>query len=296
MQWCLINPEYLDFLKKTESRIPNYEYTQLRKDGTYKKLLKPFFAVVLKHNDFVYVAQVNHAQKRHYSIPESKDFIKIFDPVVPKKILCVVNLNYMFPVPASEIKYLKMKDIEEVRDFDSIEEKSNYIKLLNIEMKQMGEKDIPKKASDLYSYIQTNFDSKLKARCFDWDYLENQCSNWTQNQIIKSEEKSENLVNKEFYYDNKKYTVLAQASDKKYFAAIRSDNYESLIPKEINLFEINDKKIKNIRLLDEQIDICGIGNIDNIIEEEIVNHKQMLKDSQKSNLNFKNKSSKTMEM
>lgn len=102
-------------------------------------MLKPFFGIVFEHNDFVYVAQVNHPQSRHNFLKEDLDFKKIIDPHT-NQLKCVVNLNYIFPVPKEEIIYIDYSDISTFRDFSSIQEKSSHISLLNLEMKLINKK------------------------------------------------------------------------------------------------------------------------------------------------------------
>ena len=64
----------------------------------------------------------------------SYDFYKIFlpdkNPTLPDRLVAVINLNYMFPVPKSLIQALEYKDIDQHRTFNSLAEKSAYIDLL----------------------------------------------------------------------------------------------------------------------------------------------------------------------
>ena len=53
-----------------------------------------------------------------------KDFKKLYHPK-DNRLLAVVNLNYMFPIPKSLKMILKYKDIEKHRKFESEEEKVN---------------------------------------------------------------------------------------------------------------------------------------------------------------------------
>lgn len=53
---------------------------------------------------------------------ESLDFIKIFDKE-NKNLLAVINLNYIFSVPKSEIIEAKYKEIENFRSLKDFNEK-----------------------------------------------------------------------------------------------------------------------------------------------------------------------------
>lgn len=61
-----------------------------------------------------------------------KCFKKIFDK--NGKLICVVNLNYMFPIPTKLIEDVKYKNIDKYRTFKNSSEKSQYISLLKREL------------------------------------------------------------------------------------------------------------------------------------------------------------------
>ena len=103
------------------------------------------------------------------------DFIKVFDE---GRLICVVNLNYMFPIPRNEVNVLRYKDIGSYRSFNSDEEKGNYIQLLRSEMTQIRKLNIEQKAKRVYDLVTKNIDAKLIARCFDYKGLETACSQY----------------------------------------------------------------------------------------------------------------------
>ena len=92
MIWCTINKDYISFLKNYDSRIPNIDYG----NNGYK----PFFSPLFEKDGLVYVTQISSKKPRHLKMKESIDFVKIFDKT-NKKLISVINLNYMFPVPKS---------------------------------------------------------------------------------------------------------------------------------------------------------------------------------------------------
>ena len=103
MIWCSIDKDYISFLKNYDSRIPNIDYG----NNGYK----PFFSPLFEKDGLVYVTQVFSKKPRHLKMKESIDFVKIFDKT-NKKLISVINLNYMFPVPKSEIIEVKYKNIQ----------------------------------------------------------------------------------------------------------------------------------------------------------------------------------------
>ena len=98
---------------------------------------------------------------------ESIDFVKIFDKT-NKKLISVININYMFPVPKSEIIEVKYKNINNFRTFSSLDEKNKYIDLLRHEMKVINNKNIQTQALKVYNSLSK--DSFLKNRCLLFYY------------------------------------------------------------------------------------------------------------------------------
>lgn len=305
MQWCIINNKYLDYLKETESRVPNYSYENQRKDGTTKKLFKPFFAVILENNDFSYVAQVNHPQPRHNSMIETLDFIKLFDPKDTKKILCVVNLNYMFPVPKKEISYLDNNSIGLMRDFDSPIEKQNYIMLLGKEMAQINNRNLEQQAAKLFYRVKNNPNSSISKRCFNYTNLEQKCAEWTRLQTLDKIKNNQSLlVNDkgqaqmwEYYHTpgDVLYQVVGQSNSKRNFISsapkqeVESEKYDNL-----NLYEIKNNQFNIIANLSDEVDEYGIGNIGKIIDNKV---REIVEEREKHNKpNQANKSKKLNDM
>ncbi|KDE69541.1 type III toxin-antitoxin system ToxN/AbiQ family toxin, partial [Fusobacterium necrophorum] len=127
MYWCSIDKEYIQFLKTIDSRIPHAEYG--------KEYFKPFFAPLFERNGLVYVSQISSAKPRHNKLKEDLDFFKIYSDKT-KKLISVVNINFMFPVPKNKITFVKYSEIDKYRKFENLIEKSNYIHLLKYELKK----------------------------------------------------------------------------------------------------------------------------------------------------------------
>lgn len=166
--WKIINNDYLDYLRNFESRIPKTDY------GEYQ--FKPFFGVLFELDNLVYVTQISSPKKRHYSMKNSLDFIKVYNE---KELLSVVNLNYMFPVPKNEISNLNYKDISMYRKFKSEDERSKYVTLLQTELSCIKKLGVEKKALKLYDMKYKSPDSVISQRCVDFKELEKKAIEWS---------------------------------------------------------------------------------------------------------------------
>ena len=167
MIWCTIDKDYISFLKKYDSRIPNIDYG----NNGYK----PFFSPLFEKDGLVYVTQISSTKPRHLKMKESIDFVKIFNKT-NKNLISVINLNYMFPVPKSEIIEVKYKNIDNFRTFSSLDEKNKYINLLKYEMKVINNKNIQAQALKVYNSVNT--DSFLKNRSLPFLLLEEKATEY----------------------------------------------------------------------------------------------------------------------
>lgn len=168
MTWKIINEKYTDYLRDNyERRIPRTDY------GTDK--IKPFFGELFRINNLVYVTQVTSPKQRHYNMKESIDFRKIYRG---DKLISSLNLNYMFPVPVSELTDLQYKNIGEYVSFSSDIAKSKYIKLLKYEMSVINSLSLEQDAMNLYNRKYDKPDDKVSLRCFDFKALENGANEW----------------------------------------------------------------------------------------------------------------------
>lgn len=122
--------------------------------------------------DLYYVTQVSHPQERHMKLRQQKDFFKLFDPKNPKRLIAVVNLNYMFPIPKEQTSPFVKKDIHTYRTFKSEKEKSQYIDLLDTELSIINSMDIGTKAKNLYRLKYNNPTNIVSKRCIDFKALE----------------------------------------------------------------------------------------------------------------------------
>ena len=87
-------------------------------------------------------------------------------------MLCVVNLNYMFPVPVSELEYIQYANIGNYRSFENEVEKSKYIHILRKELRIINTRGIEADAKAIYDNKYLYPDSQLAKRCIDFRMLE----------------------------------------------------------------------------------------------------------------------------
>lgn len=164
MKWCTIDTDFLNYLKEHEPKIPDINYGE--------KKLKPFFTPLFKVGELVYVSQVTSPKPRHFSIKEDLDFIKLFKG---EKLIGVVNLNYMFPVPYDFIVEIEYSTLQNFKKFENEKEKNDYIVLLKKEMREIKEKKIDVVAENLYKLKYTFPNNRVAKRCLDFKFLENKC-------------------------------------------------------------------------------------------------------------------------
>ena len=170
MQWINVNEKYINYLRQFEKRIPITEYGE----DEYK----PFFGILFETDKFYYITQISHAQQRHQHMKQQKDFYKIYDTKITNRLLAVVNLNYMFPIPKNETSEFKKSEIDKHRTFKTDTERSKYINLLNTEIKVINSMDISNAAEEIYTNKYKYPQSKLAQRCLDYRQLEKYGHKW----------------------------------------------------------------------------------------------------------------------
>lgn len=177
--WIIIDEKYLSYLRGFESRIPFSDY------GADK--FKPFFGTLFEIGDLVYVTQISHPQKRHQIMRNSLDFYKIYSPsngsIKSNRLIAVINLNYMFPIPKSIIEFLDYRDIDKHREFSSVTEKSKYINLLKTELAEINKINMESKAYKLYKLKQDYPENPISKRCIEFTELEEKAISYLQEYI-----------------------------------------------------------------------------------------------------------------
>ena len=168
LKWITVDEKYLDYLRtNVDSHVPMTNYGPNH--------LKPFFGVLFETDDYAYVTQVSHPQPRHQNIKSSLTFLKVFNQ---NKLICVVNLNHMFPIPKNRVCEMQYGDIEQYRAFSSTKEKNDYVALLKTEMRIMQTMDIEKKALKLYNLCKNHPESVVSKSCMLFTKLEEACAEY----------------------------------------------------------------------------------------------------------------------
>ena len=164
MKWVIVEEDYLTYLRKYgDDRIPLSNY------GNNK--YKPFFGSLFSTDNCYYVSQVSHPQNKHNKLKDSMDFKKVYVPN-SNRLLAVINLKYMFPIPKELYKELKYREIEQYKEFNNDEDKSKYIDLLNRELEAINLMDISYAARLVFQNKYNNPGSNLAKRCLDYEELE----------------------------------------------------------------------------------------------------------------------------
>ena len=193
MNWLVIDEKYLDYLRKTERRIPFSDYG--------KDKYKPFFGVLFETEKFYYVTQISHPQDRHLKMKANLDFKKVYMPD-SNRLLAVINLNYMFPIPKSLYQQLEYKDIDKHRSFVDDTEKSKYIDLMKTELKIINTMNIEKAALRIYENKYACPESDLAKRCIDFKLMEQLALQYEQGKENEHGTKNERRTSQISFGDN----------------------------------------------------------------------------------------------
>ena len=176
MKWYVADKRYVKYLKSIDSKVQDIEYGNN---------LKPYIGVLITIDDFKYYIPISSADKpdkiaKYNGMKNSLDFHKIIDSD-DGKLLAVLNINNMIPIPDRYLTKLKYTEIEKYRTFDSDEEKDVYIDLLRKELKEINtiKEVLAEKATELYNHKIEKSTSKLSQRCCDFKLLEKSIAGYT---------------------------------------------------------------------------------------------------------------------
>ncbi len=129
-----------------------------------QKYDRKYIGIILNINNMDYFAPLSSFKIKHNKMKEKLDFIKI-------KNYAVINLNCMFPVPATEYKYV---DFSQEKDI-------SYQKLLLAEYRYVKsiQNKIKTNAKSLYKLKTKGSETPLTKRCNDFLLLEKMCNKYT---------------------------------------------------------------------------------------------------------------------
>ncbi len=151
LQFYEINSSYVDYL------VPFAPHLFHNKQPSQQNSRK-YIGIVLTVDDFDYFVPLSSFKKKHFTMKEGVDFIKI-------KQYAVLNLNNMFPVPKNERTYVDINKISDVNYKNLLRKEYRFIKVV--------EKKILKNAQVVYSHkIHNGNKTNLSKRCNDFLLLE----------------------------------------------------------------------------------------------------------------------------
>lgn len=202
LAWYAINKDYVEYLRKTDSRVQHINYdTQF----------KPYLGIILQISNFDYYVPISsvgnkpHKIEKYSKMKEDIDLVKVYDK--DKKLLSVLNINNMIPIAPENVTKVNYSCIEEFRKFNSEVDRKQYIYFLQMELSYLRGKAaiIEKKASKLYEEKQRNPNSRIAKRTCDFDKLEEKCIEYGRVQALLPEMKY--ITNEEdlFYIYDKLY-------------------------------------------------------------------------------------------
>ncbi len=167
MKFYLVNEKYLDFLRTSESKIMNGS-SKYRGD-------KFVLGIVLKINSINYYAPISSIKPYQLKneLTLTKECRKTCFPIIADdhkidKILSTIRLDFMFPVPITELKEL---------DINNLENKIKWLIQKEYQYITSCEDEIYQKANDIYNkaVIPTHF---LHNKCCDFKLLEVKHQEW----------------------------------------------------------------------------------------------------------------------
>lgn len=149
-----IDSDYIDYLAQYAPHL----FHNRKKGQSHER---KYLGIVLHINEFDYFAPLSSFKPKHKTMKQGLDLIKLKD-------YAVINLNNMFPVPASECSYV---DFSKIQDLPY---KSLLLKEYRC-IRSIQEK-IRKNAAAIYKHkLENGVSTALAKRCNDFALLEKIC-------------------------------------------------------------------------------------------------------------------------
>ncbi|MEG1515938.1 MAG: type III toxin-antitoxin system ToxN/AbiQ family toxin [Clostridia bacterium] len=163
MRWYIADPAYIADLQSIDDKVQNI---------TYSRRVKPYLGIVLSIGKYRYYVPVSSPKPKHEAMREDIDFFKFTNR--NGKLLCILNLNNMLPIPDAYITALAYSDIEGYVAFASDSEKTKYINLLRDELDAINKKSLQilASAAELRGRCIANPNGNLARRSCDFAKLE----------------------------------------------------------------------------------------------------------------------------
>lgn len=158
---------YCNYLHYYEPKIP---YIENEKEN------RPFIGVILNVNGKNFFAPLTSPKKKHLSMKNMQDFLKIDGGK-----LGGINLNNMIPIPSSYLEKIKIDKIEDKKYKNMIINQMNWINLNTLR--------IQNRARNLYYIISNGKANKdLQDRCCNFKLLEKRCDDYMRENNVNEEE------------------------------------------------------------------------------------------------------------
>ena len=152
-----INEDYVNYLIPYA---PHLFHNKQKGQANERK----YIGIVFEIHGMDYFAPLSSFKAKHQKMKESLDFLKVQN-------YAVINLNNMFPVPASERTYVNFNAVKDSRYKSLLLAEYRYIKSIHGKIR--------KNAAALYSHKLAKGDSTpLAKRCNDFALLETLCAKY----------------------------------------------------------------------------------------------------------------------
>lgn len=162
MDWYVVDKNYINYLLTFDSKVGFVEYGEK---------LKLHIGIILTVDEVNYYVPVSSAKSKHLRMSNSLDFHKI---EFEQQLLAVINLNNMIPVLDKCVTQIKYNNVSNFRSFETEQEKTNYIYLLQKEKKVIDSITtiLSEKAVKLHKNVLEKPSSKLAQRCYNFKLME----------------------------------------------------------------------------------------------------------------------------
>lgn len=158
-----IDRAYIDYLSEYEKKLFHNS-----KDGQYNE--RKYIGVILEINGMKYFAPLSSHKKKHETMSNALDFIKVGR-------YAVLNLNNMFPAAEGTYKYIDFSLVEDEKYKNLLLKEYRFIRAM--------QEKICNNARILYQHKNAyGNDTPLARRCNDFQTLESACKEYVQKQEL----------------------------------------------------------------------------------------------------------------
>lgn len=181
-----IDNNYINFLKNSGNRSVENNYANADNQ-------KPYVGIVLKVNDTNYYAPLSSPKDKYRAMSGNNPTLFKIEKINSKKLIGVVRLNNMIPVPDFALKKVIFNEVGD----------SNYKYLLINQLKIMkvNLSTIQEKANLMYDLV-VNKGNKFYCRISnDYSKLEKDCQKYISNSVVNDEKLKNSTFNSSYLND-----------------------------------------------------------------------------------------------